>query len=116
MGDPTLLERIVANLVDNAVKYSPAGGAVQVELLPGDSHVVLIVRDHGPGIPEEQVAQLFTRFFRGDPARPRAEGSGLGLSIAKAGAEAHGGVLQYVGDAQGAVFRLTLPVELPPHS
>jgi two-component system OmpR family sensor kinase len=115
-GDPSLLERMVANLVDNAVKYSPAGTAVQVELRHDGHSVVLTVRDEGPGIPAEQVPNLFTRFFRGDPARPRAEGSGLGLSIAKAGADAHGGTLEYLGDARGAVFRLTLPTPAAPHT
>jgi two-component system OmpR family sensor kinase len=108
-GDPTLLERIVANLVDNAVKHAPDGGAVEVDLRPGAGHTTLTVRDNGPGVPDEHASQLFTRFFRGDPARPRPGGTGLGLAIAKAGAEAHGGTLQYLGDARGAVFRLTLP-------
>ena len=108
-GDPRLLERVVANLVDNAVKHSPPGAAVHVTVEHADGNVALTVRDDGPGIPPEQVPRLFTRFFRGDPARPRAEGSGLGLSIARAGAEAHKGVLEYLGDTSGAVFRLTLP-------
>ena len=110
-GDPTLLERVVANLVDNAVKYSPPGSAVRVEVRPEDGMLALTVRDAGPGVLPEHVPQLFTRFFRGDPARPRAraEGSGLGLSIAKAGAEAHGGELEYLGDDRGAAFRLVLP-------
>ena len=115
-GDPTLLERMVVNLVDNAVKYSPAGAAVHIEVQQEDRSVALTVRDEGEGVPVEQVPHLFTRFFRGDPARPRAEGSGLGLSIAKAGAEAHGGVLEYVSATRGAVFRLTLPTGGTPHS
>jgi two-component system OmpR family sensor kinase len=115
-GDPTLLERIVANLVDNAVKYSPPNTRVRVEVSCGEQWARLTVRDEGPGITPEHVPHLFTRFFRGDPARPRAEGSGLGLSIAKVGAEAHGGTLEYLGDNHGAVFRLTLPVADTPHS
>ena len=66
-----------------------------VEVQHDEGRVSVTVRDEGPGIPAEQVPQLFTRFFRGDPARPRAEGSGLGLSIAKAGADAHGGALEF---------------------
>lgn len=108
-GDPGLLGRVVSNLVDNAVKYSPAGGVVRVEVARAGPSVSLTVRDEGPGIPPDQVSQLFTRFYRGDPARPRAEGSGLGLSIAKAGAEAHGGTLVLLGDTRGAAFRLTVP-------
>jgi signal transduction histidine kinase len=109
VGDPQLLERVVANLVDNAVKYAPADTDVRVEVQHDAHSVIVTVRDEGPGIPAEQVPQLFTRFFRGDPARPRAEGSGLGLAIAKAGADAHGGALEFLGDIRGAVFRLTLP-------
>jgi two-component system OmpR family sensor kinase len=116
IGDPTVLERVVANLIDNAVKYSPDHAVVQVEVQEGDGDVQLIVRDRGPGVPAEQVPHLFTRFFRGDPARRRAEGSGLGLAIAKVGAEAHGGELDYVGDSKGAVFRLTLPAAALPRS
>ncbi len=108
-GDERLLDRIVTNLLDNAVKYSKPGGAVRIELVRrGDA--VLTVRDEGPGIRPEHVPQLFVRFFRGDPARQRSEGTGLGLAIAKAGAEAHGGRLEFVGNAPGAVFRVSLPL------
>jgi signal transduction histidine kinase len=116
VGDLQLLERVVTNLIDNAVKYSPADGAVSVEVRHDRRSVMLTVRDEGPGIPAEQVPHLFTRFFRGDPARPRAEGSGLGLSIAKAGAHAHGGALEYISDTGGAIFRLVLPTAGTPHS
>jgi len=109
LGDPNLLERVLANLIDNAVKYSPAGGVVHVGVQQDERSFSVTVRDEGPGIPSEQVPYLFTRFFRGDPARPRAEGSGLGLSIAKAGADAHGGALEFLGETEGAVFRLILP-------
>jgi two-component system sensor histidine kinase MtrB len=89
---------------------------VRVEVEHDERTVSVIIRDEGPGIPPEQIPQLFTRFFRGDPARPRAEGSGLGLSIAKAGADAHGGNLKLVGGTQGAAFRLTLPATGARHS
>jgi two-component system OmpR family sensor kinase len=108
-GDERLLERIVTNLLDNAVKYGKPGGTVRIELVRGEQAVVT-VRDDGPGIPPEHVPQLFVRFFRGDPARRRSEGTGLGLAIAKAGAEAHGGRLEFLGNAPGAVFRLSLPL------
>jgi two-component system OmpR family sensor kinase len=109
LGDERLLDRIVTNLVDNAVKYSKPGGTVRVELVRR-SDAVLTVRDEGPGIRPEHVPQLFVRFFRGDPARQRSEGTGLGLAIAKAGAEAHGGGIEFVGNSPGAVFRVTLPL------
>ncbi len=108
-GDPGVLGRTISNLVDNAVKHSPAGGVVRVEVARTGPSISLTVHDEGPGIPPDHLSQLFTRFYRGDPARPRAEGSGLGLSIAKAGAEAHGGTLMYLGDTRGAAFRLTVP-------
>ncbi len=121
-GDPTVLERTIENLVVNSIRYSPAGGEVTIDVRPADggdrdgAHL-LIVRDQGPGVPPEQVPQLFTRFFRGDPARRRGggdgqEGTGLGLAIARAGAEAHGGSLRFAGNAPGAVFELRLPAHL----
>ena len=112
-GDDRLLERVVGNLVGNAVKYCRPGGQVVVQL-ERDGEVRLTVRDEGPGIPPEHVPQLFGRFFRGDPARRRGEGSGLGLAIAKAGAEAHGGRLEFLGNAPGAGFRVTLPMGSTP--
>jgi two-component system OmpR family sensor kinase len=109
-GEVTLLERVVANLVDNALKYSSAGGAVHVDVQQDGGSGVVTIRDEGPGIPAEQVPYLFTRFFRGDPARPRADGSGLGLAIAQAATAAHGGRVEFLGNAPGAVFRVTLPL------
>lgn len=113
-GDPTVLDRVIENLVVNAIRHSPAGGEVSIEVRPTDDAHLLIVRDQGPGVSPEQVPHLFTRFFRGDPARRRGgadgqEGTGLGLAIARAGAEAHGGSLQFAGNAPGAVFELRLP-------
>ena len=108
-GDERLLDRIVTNLLDNAVKHSRPGGSVRVDLVR-DGRAVITVKDEGPGIRPEHVPQLFVRFFRGDPARQRSEGTGLGLAIAKAGAEAHGGRLEFMGNAPGAVFRLSLPL------
>lgn len=118
-GDEQLLDRIVTNLVDNAVKYSKPGGTVRIELARG-GNAVLTVRDEGPGIQPEHVPHLFVRFFRGDPARRRDEGTGLGLAIAAAGAEAHRGLLEFLGNDPGAVFRVTLPSAVipaePPHA
>jgi two-component system OmpR family sensor kinase len=114
LGDPAVLERAVANLVANAIRFSPRDGTVTIETREvADGHL-LTVRDDGPGVPPEQVPRLFTRFFRGDSARSRAEtardqSTGLGLAIARAGAEAHGGSLRFTGNAPGAVFELRLP-------
>ncbi|MEO8451609.1 MAG: ATP-binding protein [Gemmatimonadota bacterium] len=106
LGDPGILDRVVANLVDNAIKYSPSGGTVHLTI-EGEAEVVLTVADEGPGIPQGDIRHLFTRFFR-DVAGPRAEGTGLGLAIARAGAEAHDGHLDFIGNGPGAIFRLTL--------
>ena len=108
-GDPGVLDRMVGNLVENAVKYSPRGGTITVEVDRKDGTVALTVRDEGPGIPPEHVPHLFTRFYRGDPARAPEEGTGLGLAIAHAGALAHGGRLTFVGNDPGALFKLDLP-------
>jgi two-component system OmpR family sensor kinase len=107
-GDERILERVVSNLVDNAVKHARQAGLVRITLAhaPGP---VLTVQDDGAGLSTEHLPHLFVRFFRGDPARRRDQGTGLGLAIAKAGAEAHGGSLEFVGNSPGAVFRLTLP-------
>lgn len=112
-GDPNLLERVITNLVDNAVKYSPSGGSVRVTVETTALSVRLTVSDEGPGIPPQDRAQLFTRFFRGDSARTRADGSGLGLSIARAGAEAHGGTIELGFAPRGATFFLILPLVDP---
>jgi len=107
-GDPAMLERVAGNLVDNAVKHSPAGGAIVIEVHSGE-WAGLTIRDQGPGVPQEEQAQLFNRFFRGS-AQPRgAVSTGLGLAIAKAAASAHGGRLEFVRNDPGAVFRLVLP-------
>ncbi len=112
-GDPGMLERVVGNLVDNAVKHSPAGGAITIDIQTGEMAEV-IVHDQGPGVPQEEQTQLFSRFFRGG-AQPRgAASTGLGLAIAKAAAEAHGGRLEFVRNDPGAVFRLVLPLGVTP--
>jgi two-component system, OmpR family, sensor kinase len=107
-GDPAMLERVVSNLVDNAVKHSPEGGIVGIEVAAGNQ-VALTVRDQGPGIPAGDQGQLFNRFFRGDANGRAGDSTGLGLAIAKAAAEAHGGRLEFAGNDPGAVFRLVLP-------
>lgn len=107
-GDGELLERAIANLVDNAVKYAAVPGTIEIEVAATPQPSVT-VRDSGPGIPAHLVPLLFQRFLRGDPARRRADGAGLGLSIAQAAAQGLGGSLEFLGNSPGAVFRLSLP-------
>jgi len=90
--DEDLLERAVTNLIDNAVKYSPADTRVEVECHEAGDGVVLSVADQGPGIAEEHLARIFERFYRVDKARSRKlGGTGLGLAIVKHIAKVHGG-------------------------
>jgi two-component system, OmpR family, sensor histidine kinase MprB len=108
-GDPIALERAVGNLVDNALKYAP-DGLVTVEVEPGRVRV----RDHGPGIAEEDLPHVFDRFYRSRTARG-ASGSGLGLAIVRQIATAHGGDVEVANHPDGgAVFTLRLPDAPPP--
>ena len=107
-GDPQLVERMIGNLVDNAVKHTPDHGTISLVIETGD-HAVLEIQDSGPGVAPEHVPQLFERFFRADPARSPSDSTGLGLAIAAAAATAHGGSLEFRGNHPGARFRLTLP-------
>jgi two-component system, OmpR family, sensor histidine kinase MprB len=100
------LDRAVINLLDNAGKWSPSDGTVEVRLRGGE----LTVRDHGPGIAAEDLPNVFDRFYRATAARGRA-GSGLGLAIVRAVAERHGGVVTAEpAPGGGALLRLALPV------
>ena len=90
-ADRDRLQQAVTNLVDNAVKYTGAGGRVRVTGWRRDGEAGLTVSDTGPGIPAEVLPRIFDRFVRADPARTRRDGSGLGLAICKEIIEAHGG-------------------------
>jgi two-component system sensor histidine kinase MprB len=103
-GVPARLDRAVANLLDNAAKWSPPGGSVEVRLRDGE----LTVRDHGPGIAPGERSLVFERFYRAAEARGRP-GSGLGLAIVRQVAESHGGsVTAEAADGDGALLRLRL--------
>ena len=111
-GDESKLSQVVYNLIDNAVKYTPAGGLVAVTLTADSREAVLIVRDTGIGIPEQDVAHIFDRFYRVDKARSRATGgTGLGLSIVRQMVQLHGGEITVTSAAnEGSVFTVTLPI------
>src|SRR5215510_2672487 len=110
-GDEDLLRRMVINLLDNAIKYTPGGGSVSVKLWREGDRVKLRVTDNGIGIPAEAAARVFERFYRVDKARSRAEGgSGLGLPIVKWIAEAHqGSVSLESAPEHGSSFTVSLP-------
>jgi signal transduction histidine kinase len=92
VGDPSLVRELVVVLLDNAVKFTPAGKSVHVRVAPAPQPT-LTIDDEGSGIPADQLPHVFERFFRGDASRSRGGGAGLGLSIAQWVAETHGAVL-----------------------
>ena len=111
-ADPGRLEQILGNLLTNALRHTPEGGQITVQVDCTPDRAQIAVRDTGPGIPTEALPHIFERFYRGDRSRSRNEGgTGLGLSIARRLADAHGGALE-AGNHHGggAVFTLSLPV------
>jgi heavy metal sensor kinase len=111
MADTPLVQRMLANLIDNAIKYTPAGGEVAVTLEPSAEGVAVVrVRDTGPGIPDGDLPHIFERFYRGDPSRSQP-GAGLGLSLARAVARAHGGDITVASSPAGSTFTLRIPVQ-----
>jgi two-component system, OmpR family, sensor histidine kinase MprB len=113
-GEPQQLQRAISNLVDNAVKWSPPGGEIELTLADGE----LRVRDHGPGFADEDLAHVFERFYRADDARAMS-GSGLGLAIVRQAVEAQGGRVEALNaPGGGALMRVcfanpTAPLGLP---
>jgi signal transduction histidine kinase len=117
-ADPNAIERILANLVSNAVKFTPKGGVIGVHAMSKDGRAIIEVRDNGPGIAPELRQRLFGRFERGAPTKGSTiSGSGLGLSLVKELTEAHGGLVS-ASDAEGggSVFRVELPLALEANS
>ncbi len=114
-GDPGQLRQVLANLMRNALTHTPAGTPIEVSVAGEDGSARLEVRDHGPGLPTGDPAELFERFWRADPGRGRGRaGAGLGLSIVAAIVAAHGGRAE-AADAPGggARFTVTLPLRAP---
>lgn len=110
-ADPALLERILTNLLTNALKYSPPGSVVTVTLVQHEGEIVTSIVDHGPGIPPSDLPHLFQKYSQIGPRRERGGGLGLGLHITKRLVEAHGGriwVESQVGS--GSTFSFSLPI------
>jgi signal transduction histidine kinase len=111
-GDRERLRQTLANLVDNAIKYTPAGGRVAIEALDGQTQVIILVKDNGPGIDPAEIPRIWDRLYRGDQSRSQ-RGLGLGLSLVKAIITAHHGRVEV--DSQpgaGSVFTVYLPKQL----
>jgi len=110
-GNESKLRQVFNNLLDNALKFSPAGGKVIVELTEKQSFIVLNVHDSGAGVPDNQLEKIFDRFFQVDQSRQRTKrrGNGLGLSICKSIIEQHGGTIKASNDSPGLIVCVHLP-------
>lgn len=109
-GDCVLLEQVLVNLVDNAIKYSPADGAIEISAAQEGQKLLVSVADHGIGIPDAELEQVFTKFYRVESSA-HVSGTGLGLSICKGIVEAHGGrIWANRRPAGGTKISFTLPV------
>jgi signal transduction histidine kinase len=116
MGDTRMIQRMLSNLLDNAIKYTPSGGSVTVSITENETDVLVSVKDTGCGISPDDLPRIFERFYRCDQSRSKS-GIGLGLSLARAIARAHGGDITAASILnQGSTFTVTLPKSLPSHS
>ena len=108
-GDRVSLERAIVNLINNAIKFTPEGGAVRVLAGQDGAGVTIEVADNGAGIEPQDLPRVFERFYKADRAR-RAGGTGLGLAVVKHTAEAHGGRVEAESRlGEGSTFRIWLP-------
>jgi heavy metal sensor kinase len=116
IGDTPMIQRMLSNLLDNAIKYTPSGGMVNIAVSESGAQVVVVVRDTGIGISQVDLPRIFERFYRCDQSRSQA-GIGLGLSLARAIARAHGGDITVVSTPnQGSAFTVTLPESSSPRT
>jgi len=110
MGNPDRLRQVIGNLISNAIKYSPAGGVVEVHAAPENGHIRVEVKDEGMGIPLNLQPQIFTKFFRGDAAASGITGTGLGLAVSRDIVESHGGRIGFTSaEGEGTTFFVELP-------
>jgi signal transduction histidine kinase len=114
--DIRMIQRLLSNLLDNAVKYTPSGGSVTVSLEEQPQNLVIEVKDTGIGISPDDLPRIFERFYRCDRSRS-LEGIGLGLSLARAITRAHGGdIMAFSQPNEGSTFRVILPKSPPPQN
>jgi hypothetical protein len=108
-GDPVLLAQALSNLIDNALKYAPVNGSIEVAVLKrSDGAAEVSVSDNGPGIADSEKCKVVERFYRGDASRG-TPGVGLGLSLAQAVAKLHGSALELSDEKPGLRVAITLP-------
>jgi PAS domain S-box-containing protein len=118
-ADASRLQQVVWNLVNNAVKFTPRGGRIDVRLARADQHIEIAVADNGQGIPPDLLPHLFERFRQGDARTTRSHGGlGLGLAIVKQLVEMHGGTVGAAseGEGHGATFVVRIPLSAAPHA
>ena len=112
--DPELIEEVLANLVENAIKYSPGGGKITISGSHDAKQVNITISDEGMGIPAEEIEHIFERFHRVDKGPARAiKGLGLGLYLCKTIIDAHGGIIEVSSQpGKGSRFTFTLPLKI----
>jgi two-component system phosphate regulon sensor histidine kinase PhoR len=111
LGNPLHLQRMVTNLIENAVKFSPVMGKISVQCRAEASQLILEVSDNGPGIPLTDQPRIFEKFFRGSNLSASIPGTGLGLSIVKTIVEKHHGRIWLESSPQGTTFSVILPIK-----
>jgi signal transduction histidine kinase len=111
LGSREMLRRAIENVLRNAVRYAPEGTVVQVSTLESDRSATIVVRDHGPGVPDQALARIFDPFYRVEEARDnKSGGSGLGLAIARRAVQAHHGTIEAENTHPGLQVRIILPL------
>jgi len=112
-ADPHLIQIVVAQLVDNALKYSPPDTPVEIEAFEKSGHVHIAVRNEGTSLDDDERERIFDKFYRGRKIRGRIEGTGMGLAIARTIVESHGGEIEARNDSAGRIiFEFSLPSAL----
>ena len=112
--DPILMQRVIVNLLDNAVKFTPSGSTITISAAAANNEMTIVVEDNGPGLPPGQKTKIFDKFVRGE-TESNKPGIGLGLAICKAIVEAHGGKISAENRVDGGVrFTVTLPLGIVP--
>jgi two-component system sensor histidine kinase CpxA len=112
-ADAELLRRAIENILRNAIKYSPENGVIDLALESGESEVAIVVRDYGPGVPDEMLSKIILPFFRVDEARDGLTGgAGLGLAIADRAIQLHKGKILVRNASPGLRVSLMLPLEV----